>query len=245
MTIEQFYDALHANPKYQYAPKEQNPKYLQTLNEMKSAQKWIDEYSRNYMQQYQYGGVLKPFSYYPIPVVRYGNGGNVYQGFGNSKLVFQQGKPYVSNNIGTFLPEVEITAPNENSDGYLKFDDLPEMPAYPSSGALSKDKYTLALETLPAIIASGMLGVAGRGLSNIGDAIYSSKTMPVARQFLASELGYRGSNTASKALTGNTVDGHVGNAVQGITGWNPNDTWYGKIVTPFANPFNYMNGNVL
>ena len=79
-TIQQFYDALQANPNYQYAPKSHNQNYLETLQGMKLAQKWINEHADEYALKHQYGGVLKPFSYKPIPVVRYGDGGLVDAG---------------------------------------------------------------------------------------------------------------------------------------------------------------------
>lgn len=78
VTIEDFYNALHANPAYQYAPKDVNPNYLNSLLGMKSAQKWIDEYSANYGRGFQEGGLAKPFSYKQLPVVRFDKGGHAY-----------------------------------------------------------------------------------------------------------------------------------------------------------------------
>lgn len=77
-SIEDFYNALMANKNYQYAPLSHNPKYLETLLGMKSAQDEINAYSQNYVPvRRQYGGMIKPFSYQPIPVVRYADGGEI------------------------------------------------------------------------------------------------------------------------------------------------------------------------
>jgi hypothetical protein len=111
----------------QYAPPEQNPNYLQTLNAMKSAQRWINDYSNGYSRNYQYGGVVRPFSYGPIPVVRYGKGGNLFQGKKSfmPRLINNNGKSYLTNDYGTFLPEVNITT---DAPDWVSTQPLPEDP---------------------------------------------------------------------------------------------------------------------
>lgn len=109
---------------------------------------------------------MKPFSYDPIPVVRYGNGGNLYQGFGKSRLTFQQGKPYISNNAGTFLPEVNIVEDKmlpedpRNTSGFAESNGTYYLNGVPTGEApLEKDALTGLVESLPAVIASGGLGL--------------------------------------------------------------------------------------
>ena len=73
--IGQFETAVNSG-KQQYAPKSHNPQYRSRLLGMTDAINEIDNYSMNYKPVVrQYGGVIRPFSYQPVPVVRYGNGG--------------------------------------------------------------------------------------------------------------------------------------------------------------------------
>lgn len=101
---DQFYKYQKKNPGvYIYAPAWENDSYL---NKMQGVKNRMDgalgvypddvfmEYTYNQdplnkriennqiAQTYQYGGLIKPFSYTDIPVVRYDNGGNLFQSRG-------------------------------------------------------------------------------------------------------------------------------------------------------------------
>ena len=55
-------------------------------------------------------------------------------------------------------------------------------------------------------------------------------------------LAAEGVDLAGKALTGyNTVGEGVGAGVEKLTGWNPNNTWLGPLVTEAFNPGWYLN----
>lgn len=58
---------------------------------------------------------------------------------------------------------------------------------------------------------------------------------------IGSEIGGRGVDLASRAFTGNTWGQNVGNVVEGVTGWNPNNTMVGQFITDATNPGYYLD----
>jgi hypothetical protein len=66
----------------------------------------------------------------------------------------------------------------------------------------------------------------------VGNALQTE----LGNQLLASEIGGRSVDFASELLTGQPVYQHAGNVIHGITGWNPNNSIAGQLLTTSFNP---------
>lgn len=205
----------------------------------------------------QYGGLIKPFSYTDIPVVRYSNGGNLFQEAGQ---IFKRpqddltGRNILTNPIlppksyyeQFTVPELEPKKPQplqplEGTYGN-KYSELIPMSdgTYvnnPINKGLQQDWRTHALEFTPflAIGAGPAIGSTATWLAS-KPALYN-----FGRMTLGSEIGGRSVDLASRAFTGNTWGQNVGNVVEDITGLNPNNTMVGQFVTDATNPGNYFD----
>ena len=103
----------------------------------------------------------------------------------------------------------------------------------PINKGLQQDWRTHALEFAPflAIGAGPAIGSTATWLATSKPALYN-----LGRMTIGSEIGGRGVDLASNLFTGNTWGQNVGNVVEGITGWNPNNTIVGQFVTDLTNP---------
>ena len=96
--------------------------------------------------------------------------------------------------------------------------------------------------TFGAEIALPFMAAAGPAIGSTATWLASKPALyNLGRMTLGSEIGGRGVDLASQLFTGNTWGQNVGNVVEGITGWNPNNTMVGQFITDATNPGNYFD----
>lgn len=106
-------------------------------------------------------------------------------------------------------------------------------------------------ETAPWLFAKSvtaapkLLSATSKGINGVTSWLGSHPvTGKLIKDVVASEIGGKGVNFINKAITGNTWGQNVGNTFKWLTGWNPNNTVVGKLVTDMTNP-GYYAGNFI
>lgn len=102
---------------------------------------------------------------------KHDDGGHLFQGVGNSRITFQNGQPYLINNIGTFLPEINVVDDKplpenpRNTRGFTESNGTYYLNGIPTGEVpLQKDALTGLVEFGPTFIAAGGLGLVGNAL---------------------------------------------------------------------------------
>lgn len=101
----------------------------------------------------------------------------------------------------------------------------------------------MGIETIPlAIAAAPLIGATVESAPAVASALAPGSafwTNPITQQVAASTLGGTALNAASEVTTGKTWDEHTNETIEGLTGWNPENDWYGGLVTGLFNPGYY------
>ena len=108
-----------------------------------------------------------------------------------------------------------------------------------AQGLIGAPLATIAGAPVVEAISSGV-GAAAKALAP-GSSFWMN---PITKQMVTGTAMSEGVNLANKAVNGyNTVGEGVGDLVQRATGWNPNNTWLGPLVTEAFNPGWYVSPN--
>lgn len=143
------------------------------------------------------------------------------------------------------LPEATVTDDNVRnyadyvSKGIIGLSDIPNIKlrrAVQVKGFQNDWQKSMADVTPKFLAGLAAVPTAVIGANYLPALVSNPAVQTMARQLLASEIGGRGVDLASQAVTGNTWNNNVGNLVQYATGWNPTSTWWGDMLTSFTNP---------
>lgn len=159
----------------------------------------------------------------------------VFGRYNREKQAYFDTMPIVNEQYGIGrldLPEVVVTAPDPNKWWTPSM----EKPEYPASGALAQDWITHAAELAPALLVATRGRFPGMYSNMLGMMARHPAAANLAKNVIASEIGGRGVDLLSNAVTGNTWGQNVGNVVESVTGWNPNGTIIGELLTEATNP---------